>query len=418
MWNASLAAAVRQQELPSEYYWQLEQQLLVSGAQRVIFVCSDGTEENFASMEYTPVPGRADALIAGWHQFKQDLDSYEPGELKEPPQGKSIMRLPALMVEIEGAVKQSNLTVYQGKALAFIESINTTLVTDQDFADAEETVKFCDKAESELDLIKQQALSQTVEIDVLFRTIDILREAMRAKRLELTKLVKSRKEEIRAEIISKAKTALNEHISALNVQLGAVRLPVIPVDFITAIKGKKTLTSLQGAANDELARAKIEANQICDKYQANLKLFDVIEPAFKPLFADINQLVGNDSEHLKLLIDQRISNQKKLDDERIERERQAAAAAQAAKVAPITEPEPVANAPLHSSAAFKYPETLGGAPAVATEELKPAGMSITDVINDVKADLAAEGIKISATALNQLIPAIIAGRIRHISANV
>ncbi|WP_413507493.1 YqaJ viral recombinase family protein [Serratia proteamaculans] len=418
MWNASLAAAVRQQELPPEYYWQLEQQLLVSGAERVIFVCSDGTEENFASMEYTPVQGRADALIAGWHQFKQDLDSYEPGELKELPQGKSIMRLPALMVEIEGAVKQSNLTVYQGKALAFIESINTTLVTDQDFADAEETVKFCDKAESELDLIKQQALSQTVEIDELFRTIDVLREAMRAKRLELTKLVKSRKEEIRAEIISKAKTALNEHISALNVQLGAVRLPIIPVDFVTAIKGKKTLTSLQGAANDELARAKMEANQICDKYQANLKLFDVIEPALKSLFADINQLVGNDSEHLKLLIDQRISNQKKLDDERIERERLAAAALQAAKAAPTEDPEPVAHAPLHSATAFKYPETLGGAPAVPTEELKPAVMSITEIINDVKADLAAEGIKINAAALNQLIPAIIAGRIRHISANV
>ncbi|MDT3250869.1 YqaJ viral recombinase family protein [Serratia sp. root2] len=52
MWNASLAEAVRQQELPPEYYWQLEQQLLVSGADRVIFVCSDGTEENFVSMEY------------------------------------------------------------------------------------------------------------------------------------------------------------------------------------------------------------------------------------------------------------------------------------------------------------------------------------------------------------------------------
>lgn len=418
MWNNSLAEAVRQQELPPEYYWQLEQQLLVSSAERVIFVCSDGTEENFASMEYTPVPGRAEALIAGWHQFKQDLENFEPNTAKELPQGKAIMRLPALMVEIEGAVKQSNLATYQGKAMAFIESINTNLVTDEDFADAEETVKFCEKAESELDLIKQQALSQTVQIDELFRTIDVLREAMRAKRLNLTKLVKSRKEEIRAEIISKAKTALNEHISALNVQLGVVRLPAIVADFVTAIKGKRTLTSLQGAANDELARAKIEANQICDKYLANLKLFDAIEPAFKSLFADINQLVGNDSEHLKLLIEQRISSQKKLDEERLERDRQAAAAAQAAKAAPVAEPAPVAHAQLHSAAAFKYPETLGSAPAVATEELKPAGMSITEIINDVKADLAAEGIKISAAALNQLIPAIIAGRIRHISAKV
>lgn len=44
--------------------------------------------------------------------------------------------------------------------------------------------------------------------------------------------------------------------------------------------------------------------------------------------------------------------------------------------------------------------------------------SIGDIISDVKADLAAEGIKISAAALEKLIPAIIAGRIRHITANV
>lgn len=412
MWNANLAEAVRQKELAPEYYWQLEQQLLISGAERVIFVCSDGTEENFVSMEYTPVPGRVEALVAGWQQFRQDLENFKPRETKEALQGKAIARLPALMVEIEGAVKQSNLTVYQGQALAFIESINTNLVTDQDFADAEETVKFCDKAENELDLIKGQALSQTVQIDELFRTIDTLREAMRTKRLELTRLVKSRKDEIRAEIVTGAKEALNEHINTLNAQLGAVRLPAISADFVTAIKGKKTLTSLQSAANDELARAKIEANQICDKYQANLQLFDAIDPAFKSLFADINQLVGNDSEHLKLLIEQRISNQKKLDEERIERERQALAEA------PVAEPETVAKTPLHSATSFKYPETLGGAPVADAEELKPAGMSITEITNDVKADLAAEGIKISAAALNQLIPAIIAGRIRHISANV
>ena len=264
MWNTTLAEAVRQKDLPPEYYWQLEQQLLVSGAERVIFVCSDGTEENFAWMEYTPVAGRAESLVAGWDQFSQDLENYAPLDIKELPAGKSIMRLPALMVEIEGAVKQSNLTVYQGQALAFIESINTNLSTDQDFADAEEAVKFCEKAESELDLIKKQALSQTEQIDTLFRTIDTLREAMRRKRLDLTRLVQSRKDGIRADIISRAKTALNEHISALNVQLGSVRLPAIAADFAAAIKGKKTVASLQGSANDELARAKIEANQLGD----------------------------------------------------------------------------------------------------------------------------------------------------------
>lgn len=423
MWNAALAEAVRQKELPPEYYWQLEQQLLVSGAQRVIFVCSDGTEDNFVWMEYTPVAGRAESLIAGWGQFAQDLENYLLPDIKELPAGKGIMRLPALMVEIEGTVKQSNLIIYKGQALAFIESINTNLSTDQDFADAEETVKFCERAEGELDLIKQQALSQTQPIDELFREIDVIREAMRSKRLELTKLVKSRKDEIRAEIISKAKTALNEHISALNVQLGTVRLPPIPADFATAIKGKKTVTSLHSAANDELARAKIEATQYFDKYQANLKLFEAIEPAYKNLFADIGQIIGNDHEHLKLLIDQRISEQKRLEEEQKEKERlaaeklaaeQLAAQQQTPAASPTAQPEQ--HQPLHSPDTFRYPDTLGCTPAPAAAASKPVGLSISEIISDVKADLATEGIKISAVALEKLIPAIIAGRIRHITA--
>lgn len=59
MWNEQLAADVRAGTLDPHYYWQLEQQLLVSGAEKVIFVCSDGTEENFVSMEYTPAPQRS-----------------------------------------------------------------------------------------------------------------------------------------------------------------------------------------------------------------------------------------------------------------------------------------------------------------------------------------------------------------------
>ncbi|MGP2409208.1 hypothetical protein V2A84_06200 [Yersinia sp. 2553 StPb PI] len=218
MWNATLALAVKNKDLPPEYYWQLEQQLLVSESEKVIFVVSNGTEDNFVWMEYLPVPGRREVLMAGWQQFEQDLNGYTAPEIKDIPQGKALMRLPALLVEIEGAVKESNLTVYQNQALAFIQSINTNLVTDQDFADAEETVKFCEKAEKELDLIKQQALSKTEQIDLLFRTIDTLRDEMRNKRLDLSKLVKLRKEAIRLEILNKVNPLL---LSTLPVSINS-----------------------------------------------------------------------------------------------------------------------------------------------------------------------------------------------------
>lgn len=78
LWSESLAAQVRSGELEPHYTWQLEQQLLVTGAMKVIFVCSDGTLENWEQMEYLPVPGRAEKLVAGWAQFDKDLADYTP----------------------------------------------------------------------------------------------------------------------------------------------------------------------------------------------------------------------------------------------------------------------------------------------------------------------------------------------------
>ena len=80
LWNESLVAQVKAGELDPHYYWQLEQQLLVSGAERVIFVCSDGTAENFVSMEYRPVASRAAQLVEGWKQFEADLGNFEMAE--------------------------------------------------------------------------------------------------------------------------------------------------------------------------------------------------------------------------------------------------------------------------------------------------------------------------------------------------
>lgn len=417
MWNTTLAQTVKNKELPPEYYWQLEQQLLVSDAEKVIFVVSDGTEENFVWMEYLSVPGRREALLAGWQQFEQDLNGYTAPEIKDIPQGKALTRLPALLVEIEGAVKESNLTVYQNQALAFIQSINTNLVTDQDFADAEETVKFCEKAEKELDLIKQQALSKTEQIDLLFRTIDTLRDEMRNKRLDLSKLVKSRKDTIRLEILNKAKTALAAHISSINTQLAIVTLPAIPADFASAIKGKKTLTSLQSAANDELARAKIAANQLGEKYQSNLVLFADIEPAYKNLFADINQIIALEHEHLALMIEQRITRQKQIEEQHrqqealrldeLKKQQQAAPVATTETVAAST--DATVHQSLHPAGSVNFPKQLGGSVNTPLTD-KPANW-----IAQIDADLVAAGIELTTETVNRLYNAVKAGRIRYFS---
>jgi hypothetical protein len=61
------------------------------------------------------------------------------------PQAEPIMQLPALAIQIRGEVAHSNLPVFKAKAEAFIASIKTDLLTDEDFANAEATIKFCDR---------------------------------------------------------------------------------------------------------------------------------------------------------------------------------------------------------------------------------------------------------------------------------
>ncbi len=317
LWNEGLAERVRNNNLEPKHYWQLEQQLLVSGATRAVFTVSDGTEDNQESMEYYQVEGRAEELLAGWAQFQKDLESYTPQVEVVEPTASVIETLPSLLVEISGAVQSSNLALYKESALKFIRAINTDLQDDQDFMDAANTIKFCDKAEKELELVKKQALDQTVSISDLFRTIDTLKEEMRSKRLNLNKLVEVRKKAIRENVVMEANAAKKSHFDSLNERIGPdVHLPDVQTNFAGVIKGKRTVASLQGAVNDELARFKIEANEIADRIEANLKALKEVAEGYGYLFLDLRQIITKDREDLLNLAKMRVADHKKAEAEK------------------------------------------------------------------------------------------------------
>ena len=270
--NQSLLQQVQASDLEPHYWLQLEHQLLVSGAGRALFTTSDGTPEGTHPLWYESKPERRAQLIAGWKQFAADLAAWVPPEAKPAPVvGKAPDNLPALLIQVTGAVTASNLPEFKAHALEVFKGINRTLTTDQDFATAESTVKWCADVESRLAAAKEHALSQTATIDELFKTIDDISAEARRTRLELDKLVKARKEEIRGEIVAGGIAALREHIAQLNAAMPADYMPQVPADFAGAIKGKRTVESLRSAVNDELARAKIEASNIATRIHANVK---------------------------------------------------------------------------------------------------------------------------------------------------
>lgn len=368
LWNEKVATQIRAGELDPHYYWQLEQQLLVSGAERVLFVCSDGTRDKYVSMEYTPVPGRREELIAGWAQFEQDLGEFVPQEAKVEVIGAAPDQLPALRIEVTGMVTASNLDAFKAHAMSVFSEINTDLATDQDFANAETTVKWCSEVEDKLKAAKEHALSQTESIDVLFKAIDDITAEAKRVRLNLKKSIDTRKDNIRSDIVIEAAKALQAHIDQINETLGGrIRMPKVIADFAGVIKGKRTIASLKEAADAELARSKIEASRIADLIRVNLKSLNELAIDHKFLFADAQELVMKANDDLVALIKVRINEHKEQQAQlkRLEEEKaqQLAAQQQQQVVETVVEqpvkateqPAPVTATPIKTAAAVQQP---------------------------------------------------------------
>lgn len=363
LWNEEFAAFVRdKQDAPDTHWPQLEQQLLVSGASKCLFTVSDGTPERTVTLWYESRPERRAQLIAGWKQFREDLAHYQHVEEKPAIVVADIDALPALTVELSGQVLSSNLVPWKEAVVARIQAINTDLQTDEDFAVADKMTKFLGEGEKRLELVKHNALAQTSTIDELFRTIDTLRSEMRAKRLNLERLVSARKDAVREEIRVAGVSKWNDHMAMLTARLGSGMMPTVPVDFAGAMKGKKTVSSLRDAVETELARAKIAASEIADRIQANLNAYADLAAGHEFLFADLSALVNQPKEAFMAIVENRIGKHKEEEAKRQEEEREKIRAEARAKAEADAQQPPRASAPsLDQVLAVAAPEPIAKA---------------------------------------------------------
>lgn len=331
--NDSLRESLFQGVIPDEYHWQIEQGLLLSGAERCLFMASNGDKESMLYAWYERSRDTAMALISGWAQFKVDLDAFEPVEKKVEPVAQVIRDLPALHIQITGSITTSNLAEYQAAAVNYISSINTELVTDQDFADAEADVKFCEAAEKKLEQVKIDALSQTKEIDDLLKTIDYINEELRQKRLTLNKLVTTEKQNRKIQIASAARDAYLSHIIDLEGELGGLKLTTAPeISWNDVLKNKRTIESLQNAADTALAQAKIEANEAAKSIRCNLGTLSQYGDEYQHLFSDLQSIIIKPADDFALIVETRIREE----NDRREAERQRAEQQAQEQQVPVT----------------------------------------------------------------------------------
>ena len=382
--RAALMSDAGADALPLAYRVQMEQQCMVSGASRILFMASKWAGEELVEelhAWYEPDAELRAAILSGWEQFEADVAAYVPKAANVAVSAAPMASLPAVSVRMDGQLAvASNLPEFGTALRAFIGRMVPKPATDQEFADAEAECKALKKAEDALDGAENSALAELSDVEAMRRTVADLRTLARKTRLDREKLVAAEKENRRLAIVQGAVKAHAAHIAALNQRLGRPYMPALPVDFAGAIKGKKNLDSMQDAVDSLLAQSKIAASGWADRIDVNLKHLAVEAGDFVALFPDVATLVTKAADDFTALVQYRVSEQRAKDRKRAEElaeqererirqeERDRAQREEAARAAvAVQTPSPVVST--EPATPVESPATVTTAPAPAVYQL-------------------------------------------------
>ncbi|MBN3848673.1 endonuclease [Paraburkholderia sp. Ac-20342] len=378
-WNSGLAASLERGELPEEFMPQAQQVLMVTGAERLIFTCSDGTDENMVSLEIKPNQAWFDNIVDGWSQFRKDLAAYVPAIIPEKPIASPQESLPVPFAQVSGNIAvKSNLDLFGTALKAFIEQIPEKPETDQDFADTDAACKKLKDAEECLAAAEHTALASISDVEAMRRMVADLRELARQTRLAKEKLVENRKKQIKENAVAERRQKYVDHVAALNAELGDVSIVVAAPDFVGAIKGLKTIASLYDKLDTALANGKIAADATAKDLRAKLDWYKQhAEHAF--LFRDLQTLIQKPAEDFELAVTTRIEQHKQAEEKRKAEEASAQASllgnnggsAEAAATPTLTPAAPVADADVTGKATSA--PWIASAPLMSSPRVVPRG---------------------------------------------
>ena len=320
-YNSKLADFITEHgTLPDTHMPQCQQILLVTGAQKVIFVCSDGTLNNRVKIEIFPDQQWFDRITAGWAQFEKDLADFVPREIAEKPEPEAIMQLPSLSIHTEGQITVfGNLSQFKAAADDFIASVNTNLKTDEDFVNAEATIKKCKEVETNIKTAKAAIIGGISSVDEATRTLDYTDQIFSKMRLTLEKLVKTQKEIIKSKIIDDALMLCANHQSSIAAEFPRLNFAALAnlsrQSFETACKNLRTLSSLHNAVDTEVASIKIKLDDLARVIRKNIAHL----PEDFSLFRDLQSIVTKPEDDFKLLVESRLAEQKRKEEEAAQR---------------------------------------------------------------------------------------------------
>jgi len=299
---------------------QCQQIMMVTGAEKVIFTVSDGTEEKRVSMEVFPDPEWKERILAGWCQFDKDLAAYKLPEAEKILAAEPVLALPAVAVQVSGqiAIKQ-NFDAFEVAFRGFLENrLIRGPKTDQDFTDLDVQIKQMIKAEEALDAAEAQMLAQIQSVDEAKRQKDMLRELVRVNRIMAEKLFENEKKRRRDEMIEASRKAFSAYVAELQEQINGLVLSVGTPDFALVIKGLKTISSMKDKLDTALANGKAAADTLAADLRAKLAWVKEHADEHRALLADLQQLAAKPMDDFQLVVKTRVAEHQRIEQERID----------------------------------------------------------------------------------------------------
>ena len=393
LYSADLAGMVDSDTLSPEYLAQIDHQMMVTGAQKCVFMASDGTRDYCCWMWVERNEARISALLDGWDQFALDLANYVHREADPVVVGVSPESLPALRLQMAGDVVLSNLPEFRARAEVIFGAINLAVADDQSLADAKSAVEYCAETEKRIGEVRANATAQPESLTRALAEMEAIKQEFpRRVRLILESEIKDYEAARRRAIVDEGERALTEHSIKLAAQIGASFFPVAKADFTGAIKGKRSTVAMRDAVATTLAHAKIAANELADRMAENLKVLR--ESDHLSLFPDAEALAVQPADHVEAVMVGRIAKAKD------EAELRAMSAAEQQRRAN----EAIANA------------DLAARPSIGEINRRDEVMHRAGIKAAIADALATEG-RLSAVTAKKLVEAIAAGKIPYLQIN-
>lgn len=394
-------------DLPLDYQIQMEHQCMVSTAtERVLFTASEW-DANGDLIEarhcwYTPNPELRRAIVAGWDQFEKDLAAYVPPARAAPKAVAELQEaLPALRVIGRGEITESNLDEWKLAALQRIGAINTELVSDQDFANATADAKWLREVAENAKRSGDAVLANMASVYEATEALKLIATTASQKALAVEKLVKSEKDARKLALVTEVREQLRKHVAGLNERIGQALMPAVPADWDGATKGRSNLDSMRSALNDELAKAKIAANETADRITLNLRALEQ-RGEHASLFPDRATLVLKQSDDLAAVIASRIAAHEAAEAKRAAEAQQRAQQAIQQAAAPATAPaapaptEPSPRATLDADPRFAAVVASAPAQDAPADQDEPATLNLSAINQRLQC------VSVTAAGLTQL----------------